>query len=107
MEKIRLLGDRVLLALVREDVQKEQQIGGIILPANTTARELGKAQPHFTVVGLGEGEHKFRVAVDDVVILNRNAESGINQVHLNGQVFIWVREMEIAGVITGTKEESL
>jgi chaperonin GroES len=99
----RPLHDRVLLKRVEEG---EQRIGGIIIP--DTAKE--KPQ-QATVVAVGNGritEDGTVIPLDvkpgDLVLVGKYAG---NEIKLDGEDLLIVREDEILGVLEGVREPAL
>lgn len=94
-QKIKPLGDRVLVQAIEE---KEQVRGGIIIP------DSAKEKPQEAkVVALGTGKtdesgkkHVFEVKVGDCVLVSKY---GGTEVKLDGETFTLLREDDILGVI--------
>jgi chaperonin GroES len=98
--KVRPLRDRVLVKRVEE---REQRIGGIIIP--DTAREKPQ-QARVVAVGRGRlNDHgktiPLDVKADDYVLIGKYAGT---EIKLNGEEYLIVREDEILGVAEGVLE---
>lgn len=97
MSKIRPLGDRVIVK--RDNEAEQKSIGGIIIP--DTAKE--KPQKG-VVIAVGNGalnEKGERIALEvkegDQVLFSKYAG---NEVKIDGEEFLIIRENEILGIIT-------
>jgi chaperonin GroES len=97
MSKIRPLGDRVIVK--RDEEAEQKSAGGIIIP--DTAKE--KPQ-RGTVIAVGTGalndkgeKIPMEVKVGDQVLFGKYAG---NEIKINGDEYLIIRENEILGIIT-------
>jgi chaperonin GroES len=101
--KVRPLRDRILVKRVEE---KEQRIGGIIVP--DTAKE--KPQ-HAKVISVGSGRVNddgktipLDVKVGDYVLIGKYSGT---EIKLDGEEYLIVREDEVLGITEGVPEAEL
>jgi chaperonin GroES len=98
---VRPLRDRILVKRVEE---KEQRVGGIIIP--DTAKEKPQ-QGKVVAVGKGRVNDKgetfpLDVKVGDTVLFGKYAG---NEIKLDGEEFLIMREEDVLGVIDGGKKK--
>ena len=97
---VRPLHDRVILQRLEED---EQRIGGIIIP------DSAKEKPqHGKVIAVGKGKTEkdgkvtpLDVKAGDTVLFGKYAGQ---EIKVDGQEYLIMREEEILGVVEGGKE---
>jgi chaperonin GroES len=101
--QVRPLRDRVLVKRVE---QTEQRIGGIIIPDTAKEKPL---QAKVVAVGNGRVNDEGKVLPLDVkagdyVLVGKYAG---NEIKLDGEEFVILREEEILGVVEGVPEAEL